>query len=126
VLARIADRIDSIAMDVKAPLALYQKITGTPIRQEDLEMSIRLVKEAVRDGEFRTTVIEGIHKLDEAVDLCRPLLQAKRYVVQPFVPRAELLDRDYTRISRTQREFLREWGDRCRAVLPGTEIDIRM
>lgn len=126
VLENLANHVDYIAMDIKAPFSDYQKFIRTPVDIQALEQSVDLIINRFRDGEFRTTVIEGIHKLEQAEQICRHIKTAKRYSIQPFVPQAELLDHNFTRISRTKKDFLTAWMDLCKKHLPGTEVKIRI
>ena len=86
-LGKLLDKklIDYVAMDIKAPLEKYHKITGTLINKEQISNSVSLIKQSGIDYEFRTTVVksqlifEDFEKIGELLD------GAKRYYLQKFV-----------------------------------------
>ncbi len=87
-----AGTIDYVAMDVKAPLADYDRLAGVPCDVEAIERSIETIRRAAPDYEFRTTAAPTLTR-DDLLDLGRRLAGAKRYVLQPFrVPETGLLD----------------------------------
>jgi len=65
--------VDFIAMDIKAPLELYDRLTGVCAPKEQLEESIKLIAQSGIDHEFRTTVVEpllserDLHAIQEMV-----------------------------------------------------------
>lgn len=50
------DLIDYIAMDIKAPLRLYNKLCGSIVNKDDICSSINIIKNSRIDYEFRTTL----------------------------------------------------------------------
>jgi pyruvate formate lyase activating enzyme len=48
---------DYIAMDIKAPLASYERLAGVPVQTQDIQQSISLVLESGVSHEFRTTYL---------------------------------------------------------------------
>lgn len=86
--------LDFIAMDVKAPLKNYQKVTNRPIVEKDIKASIQLIKSSGLGYEFRTTVVKGLHKIEDFDAIGKLISQggkAKRYALQRFLP-AKTLD----------------------------------
>ncbi len=83
-LARLLGDLDWVGLDVKAPPALYARITGVPGSGERAWESARVLAESTVEHEFRTTV--DPRHLDEVAVLAigRRLsrLGARRYVLQ--------------------------------------------
>lgn len=55
-----ADLLDYVAMDLKAPLALYPKLAGVPVDVGAIATSVALVAASGVAHEFRTTVVEPL------------------------------------------------------------------
>jgi pyruvate formate lyase activating enzyme len=84
--------VDYVAMDIKAPLKnnLYERATGVKIDLNKIRESINLLKNSSVDYEFRTTVVPGIHKLEDIVEIAKEIKPAKRYYLQNFRPEKTL------------------------------------
>ncbi|MEN6585388.1 MAG: anaerobic ribonucleoside-triphosphate reductase activating protein [Sulfuricella sp.] len=85
-LAEILPAIDWVGMDIKAPFAEYDRITGVPGSGERARESLVRLLDSGVDYEIRTTVhpaLLGAAQLDE---LARELaaLGVRRYVLQEF------------------------------------------
>jgi len=77
--------LDYIAMDIKGPLEVYDKITG--INNIDLsliEESIRLIRNSNVEYEFRTTVCKELLTKDDIVKVGNMLKGSKKYFIQNF------------------------------------------
>ncbi len=99
-LAGLLPRVAYVAMDVKTSLAHYADLCGGS-DPGTIAASIALLRDQARDFELRTTVIEGVHT-DEVMHAVGELIRgARRYVLQPFIPRPELPDERWRSISRT-------------------------
>ncbi|MDD3563660.1 MAG: anaerobic ribonucleoside-triphosphate reductase activating protein [Candidatus Cloacimonetes bacterium] len=85
VLAQViyAGAADYIAMDIKAPLPLYQKLTRSRVKQEDIIRSMELIRLSGLDYEFRTTVAPEILFGDDLFDIHQLLNQGDHYYIQP-------------------------------------------
>ena len=78
--------VDYIAMDIKAPLADYEKIMGWPIPAEKLRRSIDLILGSGLDHEFRTTIVKSLTSLDDLRKIAKEIKGAKNYYLQKFIP----------------------------------------
>ncbi|MBN1797729.1 MAG: anaerobic ribonucleoside-triphosphate reductase activating protein [Spirochaetales bacterium] len=91
VLSALLDNklLDYIAMDIKAPLDLYGKISGvykngslnTAIRE-----SIDLIINSEVEHEFRTTIVKDLLSKEHILNISGLIPGAKKYVLQNFVP----------------------------------------
>jgi len=76
------DILDYIAMDFKAPLYKYQKVTRSNIRPDIILESARVIIDSSVPYEFRTTVARELLMLNDIVEISRTLAGARLYVVQ--------------------------------------------
>ena len=78
--------VDYLAMDIKAPLKSYERITGRPVNIENIKKSIDIIKRSGIDHEFRTTIVSSLLSKDEIIEIGNIVKGAKRYYLQKFVP----------------------------------------
>jgi pyruvate formate lyase activating enzyme len=107
-LEKIIDDLDYIAMDVKCSLENYPsfvKFTDT----DAITASIQLIRDQAADYEFRTTIIEAFHTPSEMHAIGKLIKGAKRYTLQPFLPRDDLPDKAYRTMRRTSPDLLKEY-----------------
>lgn len=76
--------IDYVAMDIKAPLEKYHKITSSLIKKEDILKSIDLILNSNIDYEFRTTVIKSQLNFKDFEKISKLINGAKLYYLQKF------------------------------------------
>ena len=105
VLEAVLPEVDYVAMDVKCGLDMYPRLTSFH-RPDLIEKSIELIKSKAIDYEFRTTVIEPFHTIDEMLAISDLLEGSKRYVIQPFIPRDNLIDEELRVTPRTSPDYL--------------------
>ena len=82
----IENLIDYIAMDIKAPLEKYHKITGSVVNVENIKKSIDIILNSGIDYEFRTTVIESQLSFEDFENISNLIKGAEKYYLQKFVP----------------------------------------
>ncbi len=99
--------IDYAAMDIKAPKEKYKKLCGKEVNVDNLEKSIKILKEGKIDYEFRTTAIPNIHTREDIVKIAQWLSPAKRYYLQNFRPQ-KTLNPEFEKVKPYLREFLLE------------------
>ncbi len=76
--------IDYIAMDVKASLEQYDKVTNVKINNNKIKQSIKLIMDSGLDYEFRTTVLPKFHDLSEIEKIAKMIKGADKYYLQGF------------------------------------------
>lgn len=77
--------LDYIAMDVKASWNNYAAAAGVKdLELESLRESVELLKRSGIPCEFRTTVVKGIHTLEEFEEIGRMLEGCQAYYLQGF------------------------------------------
>ncbi len=110
--------LDYVAMDIKGVLEYkkYLEACGGRLSNEDffnVKGSINLLKNAEFEVEFRTTVVPGLHRAEDIVEIARYLEGASQYSLQQFNPR-DTLNPDYGNIKPFTREQLLAMADECR------------
>lgn len=112
--------LDYVAMDVKASLPNYKKASGCP--EPDLsriEESIAVLKSSGIDYEFRTTVVKGIHTIEEFDSIGRLLENAKAYYIQAFRENENVLESGYEAFST---ESMKEMAERARKYIDKVKL----
>jgi len=86
--------VDFIAMDIKAPLEKYCEVTCVLTNTQRLKESIDVILKSGLAYEFRTTLVKSLFPAEDLSKIASLVPDAKRYVVQRFVPSYKMLDRD--------------------------------
>ncbi|RLF47277.1 MAG: anaerobic ribonucleoside-triphosphate reductase activating protein [Thermoplasmata archaeon] len=97
--------VDYIAMDIKAPLTKYSKITRTNVDIEKIARSIQLIFESGIEYEFRTTVVKELLSIEDILDIGSMIRGAKLYVLQRFIPSKTLKPDFLSKTTLSQEEF---------------------
>jgi pyruvate formate lyase activating enzyme len=97
--------LDYIAMDVKGPLRKYGQITLAPVDIAAIKRSIDIITTSGVDHEFRTTVVKSQLNTRDLMTTAKLLKNARRYVLQAFVPRKTLDARFISETSYSPEEF---------------------
>ena len=101
--------LDYVAMDVKASLANYDAATGiSGLEQERILESIRLLKGCGIPYEFRTTVVKGIHGMEDIEEIGRMLQGCKAYYLQGFRESDNMIGGGYEAFSIQEMEKMAE------------------
>ena len=99
--------IDYVAMDVKVPQEKYKKIFGKRVKIEDVEESIKTLKEGKIGYEFRSTIIPGVHNKEDIIKMANWIRGAKAYYLQQF-RREKTINPKFEKVKPYSREFLLE------------------
>ena len=77
--------IDYVAMDIKASRDNYARAAGLPhIDISHIEESIGILKSSGIPYEFRTTVVKGIHRVEEFEDIGKWIAGCPAYYLQNY------------------------------------------
>lgn len=106
-LASVLSLLDYVAMDVKAGPSWYAALTGFG-GMDRIKQSIDLIRTRAREYEFRTTIVSSVHTSEHMREIGELIRGARRYVLQPFIPRAGLPDPTLESEPRTSIERLKE------------------
>ncbi len=111
-LKNIIDKklVDYIALDIKAPLELasYSKAIGVsnPKNLENVKKSIKLIIDSGIDYEFRTTVVPTLHTEKDIEEIARFIKEARKYALQNFSNKGEILGPKFKNIKPYHIEIL--------------------
>jgi pyruvate formate lyase activating enzyme len=100
--------VDYIAIDVKAPLNKYEKLTNVKVDVEKIMRSIELVKTSSVDHEFRTTFVPGLLKMQDIIEIADLLKGAKKFYLQQFKPISPMLSKDLECVEPYDKDYLFE------------------
>ena len=83
-LAEILERglADYVAIDVKNSIDKYAQTCGLPSFPEKVLKSIELLMSSGVDYEFRTTVVDELHSIEDIEEIAKQIKGAKRYFIQ--------------------------------------------
>jgi len=109
-LKELIDRnlVDYIAMDVKAPLEKYEKMTGVRIDKEKIKHSIEIIKTSNIDYEFRTTFVPKLLEKKDIVDIAKLLNGAKKFFLQQFKSMEKMISDEFKKIQPHSKEYVIE------------------
>jgi pyruvate formate lyase activating enzyme len=99
--------IDYVAMDMKLPKERYPEIFGKRVKIEDIEESIKILKEGKVDYEFRTTVVPTVLNKEDILKIAKWIRGGKRYYLQNFRPE-KTIDPKFEKIKPYPQEYLLE------------------
>ncbi len=121
VLKKLLDEgaLDYVALDIKAPFELYEKVTRVPGMAEPVRESIAALIASGVDHEFRTTVVPGFFEPGELIDVARELGKAggRRYFIQQFNPN-NVLDEALSAVRPFPSGLLEDAAEACAEFLP--------
>ena len=78
--------VDYVAMDIKSPLATYEKTANRPVDTVAIRRSIDLLIQGNTQYEFRTTLVKSLITPEDIDGIGRDIQGALRYYLQKFVP----------------------------------------
>lgn len=92
ILKNLIDKnlIDYIAMDIKAPLEKYPKVTNIDLGAALVQKSINIIMGSSLEYEFRTTLIKNLHTKEDISKMAKLIKNAKLYILQTFRPQKTL------------------------------------
>lgn len=78
--------IDYVAMDIKAPLNIYNRLTNVCAPVSQLKESIALISQSDIDHEFRTTVVGGLLSTEDIRSIQELIPSGSTHRLQKFCP----------------------------------------
>lgn len=88
------DLLDYVAMDIKNSQAKYAQSVGlSEIDLEPIDKSIKLLLGSKIDYEFRTTVVDEFHQIEDIEAIAKWIKGAKRYTIQNFIDRDSVIQK---------------------------------
>ena len=114
--------LDFIAMDVKAPLAKYEKATGVKVNLNAIQESVKLVQESGLAYEFRLTVVPKIFEEKDCQALGAWLQGSKKFVLQQFNPEHQVLDSAFQNLKPFSPEELKSFAEKLKPFFGLVEL----
>ena len=114
--------IDSIAMDVKAPLERYEEVTRTSVDAKKIRKSIDIIMHSGLDYMFRITAVPGLIDEEGMEKIGRMLEGAEVFQIQQFVP-VNTLDPSFEHIKPFKREEMQALASRVEVFFSEVKIE---
>jgi len=84
--------VDYVAMDIKNSIEKYRETSGVDtLDTKKIEQSIDFLLSGTIDYEFRTTVVNELHTIQDIEALSKRISGAKRYFLQPFLDSGDII-----------------------------------
>lgn len=103
--------LDYIAMDVKAGKSDYEKVVGAKINFNNIEKSIKIIKESGVDHEFRTTLTPGLVDKSSFLEIGKLIKGAKKWYLQNFKSDTNLVDQSLINTKPFSSKEMKEFAD---------------
>jgi len=100
--------VDYIAMDIKTSPENYGIVTGVNIDIEKIKSSADIIKNSEVEHEFRTTIVPGLVTKEDLIKIGEWLKGSKKYVIQNFREKADMIENRFKNISPHKKEELDE------------------
>ncbi len=94
--------VDYIAMDIKNSFTKYDFTSGVNINKDKIKESIDLIMNSGVDYEFRTTIINGHHTLEDIKEIAQMIKGAKKYRLQKFTDRGTCISEGLSEVSKEE------------------------
>ena len=114
--------VDYIAMDIKASLPSYKRITGTFVNLEKIRQTIGLIKSSGIAHEFRTTVVPDIISSKDIDEIAKLIGQSSHFFIQQFKPTDSTIGKKYAAMQPLPLQTLQIFKDIAQRSTPLTQI----
>jgi len=112
--------VDYIAMDIKGPLTDYEKFSGVPAGR--VKESIDLVMRSDLPYEFRSTLVKGLHVLEDVSEMAEAIKGAEKYFLQNYNNQGSALAGDKFACSSFTQQELKEFCALAKKFVKHCEI----
>ncbi len=106
--------IDYIAMDIKAPIEKYKKITKFTGSLADIKKSVKIIIGSNLPYEFRTTVVPGLVEKEDIAEMGEMIKGARIWYLQGFKPDTDLVNNDLRKVKPYSESELEEMANIAR------------
>ena len=112
--------VDYVAMDIKNSKEKYAETIGVDdFNITPIEKSVEFLLQNKVDFEFRTTIVDGFHTLDDIQDIVVWIKGTHKYFLQNFVDSGDLIKPDLKPVSAL---LLKEMQKKASEIIPSVEI----
>ena len=104
--------VDYVAMDIKASREKYKEVVNAEVDLEKIERSIKIIS-GLSNYEFRTTIVEGVHDVEEVKRIGEWLNRVverkpRKFFLQGFRNKGKFIDESFNEKKDTTEEILDE------------------
>lgn len=85
--------LDYVAMDIKNSQARYEETAGTRVDMDAIKESVAFLMSCGIDYEFRTTLVEEFHSLNDIKEIASWIKGAKKYFLQRFIANEHCIEK---------------------------------
>lgn len=111
---------DYVAMDIKNSLNKYGVTVGIDnFDTAPIEKSVDILKNSNIDYEFRTTVVDELHTIEDIEEIAKWIKGCKRYFLQCFVDSGDLIKEGFSRCDENKMKKLLKVA---KEQIPSTEL----
>ena len=86
--------VDFVAMDIKNSLESYRKTCGADVDLERIKLSVDLIRNSSVAYEFRTTVVSGIHTMEDFILMGKWLDGINNFALQLYRDEGKILNEE--------------------------------
>ena len=120
--------VDFVAMDIKASKEKYEQVAGARVSLDKIEESIKLIG-LMENYEFRTTVLEEIHDVEEMRKIANWLNEVvgeipKKFCIQGFKNQGKFIDLIYKSKKDVGEDYLKILGNAVQDSFESVEIRV--
>ena len=94
--------VNYVAMDIKAPMENYDKVSGMTVDVKKIEQSVALLKNGKVPYEFRTTVVKELHTKEDFEKIGQWLMGAERYYLQSYQETDKNISKGYSALTKDE------------------------
>lgn len=118
--------VDFVAMDIKASKEKYSEVSKMQEGVEKIEESIKIISK-LKNYEFRTTIVEGIHDIEEVEKISNWLNllcgnKPKKYVLQGFKNQGKFINSEFHHKKDSSKETLEKMRETIKDKFERVEI----
>ncbi len=104
--------VDFVAMDIKSSKERYSEVVNYDVDLEKIEESIKFIS-SLPEHEFRTTVIEGLHSVEEVKKIAEWVnnilgRRAKKFCLQGFKNNGKFIGENFQSKQNTSEKYLND------------------
>jgi len=100
--------VDYVAMDIKAPKKKYNNLIGIKTDISKIEKSIKIIKENMKNYEFRTTFTPELLNKEDIVEIAKWLKDSKNFYLQQFKNNPPLISSKFNNTYPHTKEYILE------------------
>lgn len=128
VISKLIDEklIDYVALDVKAPLTTekYSLASGVAVTRflEKVKETVQILLDKPGEHEFRTTLVPGLHQIEDIEAICHEIKGCRKYALQNFKSEVETIDPKFQGVKPFSNLQMAQFLQAAKKIVPNTMI----